>query len=71
MKSSGITSSTTHFRKQKRRIVKGRGMKREMLFSNLYALLRLLLDRIRGLELRLPGYRYRGDGFDARCYQIT
>jgi hypothetical protein len=28
------------------------------------------LDSLCGLVVRVPGYRYRGPGFDSRCYQI-
>ena len=28
------------------------------------------LDRLFGLVVRVSGYRYRGPGFDSRCYQI-
>jgi hypothetical protein len=28
------------------------------------------IDRLCGLEVRVPGYRYRGPGFDSRDYQI-
>ena len=28
------------------------------------------LDRLCGLVVRVSGYRYRGLGFDSRCYQI-
>jgi hypothetical protein len=27
-------------------------------------------DRLRSLMVRVPGYRYRGPGFDSRSYQI-
>jgi hypothetical protein len=27
-------------------------------------------DRLFGLVVRVPGYRFRGPGFDSRCYQI-
>ena len=27
-------------------------------------------DRLCGLVVRVSGYRYRGLGFDSRCYQI-
>ena len=27
-------------------------------------------DRLCGLVVRVSGYRYRGPGFDPRCYQI-
>jgi hypothetical protein len=27
-------------------------------------------DRLCGLVVRVPGYRYRGPGFDSRGYQI-
>jgi hypothetical protein len=30
----------------------------------------MLIDRLRGLVLRVPGYRPRGPGFDCRFYQI-
>jgi hypothetical protein len=30
----------------------------------------VLLDRFCGLAVRVPGYRYRGLGFDSRRYQI-
>jgi hypothetical protein len=30
----------------------------------------LVFDRLCGLVVRVPGYRYRGPGFDSRGYQI-
>jgi hypothetical protein len=29
-----------------------------------------LVDRLCGLVVRVPDYRFRGDGFDSRRYQI-
>jgi len=31
---------------------------------------RIICDRLCGLVVRVPGYRYRGPGFDPRRYQI-
>jgi hypothetical protein len=35
-----------------------------------FELLSHLLDRLRGLVVRVPGYRSKGAGFDSRRYQI-
>jgi hypothetical protein len=33
--------------------------------------LSLFDDRLRGLMVRVPGYRFRGPGFESRRYQIV